>query len=233
MRLKVIVEMPLRRHVVAGVGPDAAYGDKAGDFFRAGFNVKNYRGYVSPKYVSAISDKLSRLVGWDINVFVIDANTNPALDLWDLDRLSDFTGVPLGDLGSSINFVMSGDNRQGEFSVWLYVHQLGEALEREYDPYGYSDGSEFTSRFKELEARLDDLVGARNKNRVFRMGSARAGKMVDFWQEVFTEFLWHGGEIRFNDVVDGVEDVVGDIKVLIGEVLDASVGEVLFNDYGE
>jgi len=56
----------------------------------------------------------------------------------------------------------------------------------------------------------------------------------DFHQELITEFLWHGGRIRF-DYPDGVArrdvDALFDLfKSALRQLLDACVGDVLVND---
>ena len=94
---------------------------------------------------------------------------------------------------------------------------------------------------------MDNLFpGKKNGDRTaweyrLKMGSAREAKRTgrdinDLHQELITEFLWHGGRIRFDypDDVDRREvDAVFDIfKTALRELLDGLVGDVLVNDNG-
>lgn len=253
---RVLSEMPVRHFKAAGalpIGDEEEFRKKHGhmSYYAANFKDKSYGGYTSPKYMGIVSDKLSRLSGYNINIFVIDGEENEG-DLFynphevgpslpPMAKLSKLTGVPVSDFKDAINFFMTGNNAQEEFSPWLYMHQLGEALENEcrMADHEFGEHEAIGAQFVEFYARIKDLV----PDWMYRlkMGSAREAKRTNSWigdlhQELITEFLWHGGRIRFDypDDVDRREvDAVFDIfKTALRQLLDALVGEFLYNDIG-
>jgi len=252
---RVLSEMPVRHFKAAGAKPtgdEAEFVKKHGhmSYYSANFKDKSYEGYVSPRYMGMISDKLSRLSGYNINIFVIDAEENELYDrtgqVDSITILSKLTEVPVNDLNDAVNFIMTGNNAQKEFSPWLYLHQLGEALNNECrvdDPSGepeeFGEHEAIGAQFMEFYIRIKELV----PDWMYRlkMGSAREAKMKgsfigDLHQEIITEFLWHGGRIRFDypDDVDKREvDAAFDIfKTALRKLLDAYVGGILQNDIG-
>jgi hypothetical protein len=201
---------------------------------------RSYAGYVAPKYMEVLSDKLSRLSGYNINIFIIDGRLNDVYG--SMDELSKLTSVPVSELKDAINFIMTGNNAQRQFSPWLYMHQLGEALNNECRIDDLNDSrfgrhEEAGAKFMEFYAGIEKLVP--DWEHRLKMGSAREAKekgsiIGDFHQELMTEFLWHGGRIRF-DYPDGVDrrevDALFDVfKSALRQLLDACVGNILIND---
>ena len=221
--------------------PQFGYGHGEKPYFKQ----KSYEGYVAPKYMEIMSDKLSRLSGYHINIFIIEARGNNLnLSSFKIDDLAQVTGLPLSELTDTINFIMTGNNQQSEFSPWLYMHQLGEAIEKacggledSANPgLGNADGWEFNDFYFGME----DLLGSRWIDNL-KMGSARESKrrqlyIVDLHQELITEYLWHGGRIRFDypEEVDRSEvDALLDIFYnAMTDLLNGLVGKLLFNDLG-
>ena len=221
--------------------PQFGYGHGEKPYFKQ----KSYEGYVSPKYMETMSDKLSRLSGYHINIFIIEARGNNLnSSSFKIDDLAQVTGLPLSELTDAINFIMTGNNQQSEFSPWLYMHQLGEAIEKacggledSANPgLGNADGWEFNDFYFGME----DLLGSRWIDNL-KMGSARESKrrqlyIVDLHQELITEYLWHGGRIRFDypEEVDRSEvDALLDIFYnAMTDLLNGLVGKLLFNDLG-
>ena len=221
--------------------PQFGYGHGEKPYFKQ----KSYEGYVSPKYMETMSDKLSRLSGYHINIFIIEARGNNLnRSSFEIDDLAQVTGLPLSELTDAINFIMTGNNQQSEFSPWLYMHQLGEAIEgacgglddSQFSGLGGADGWEFNDFYLGME----ELLGPRWIDNL-KMGSARESKrtqlyIVDLHQELITEYLWHGGRIRF-DYPEGVDrsevDALLDIFYnAMTDLLDGLVGKLLFNDLG-
>ena len=242
---RVLSEMPVRHFKAAGKtfqpgdyrsGFDT-YGDADDPHGLKGKN-RSYAGYVAPKYMEVLSDKLSRLSGYNINIFVIDGRLN---DIYRT-KLSELTGVPVSELSDAINFIMAGNNNQRQFSPWLYMHQLGEALNNQCRIDDLNDSrfgrhEEAGAKFMEFYDGIEKLVPDWQYR--LKMGSAREAKRTNSWigdfhQELMTEFLWHGGRIRF-DYPDGVDrrevDALFDVfKSALRQLLDACVGSVLIND---
>lgn len=240
--------MPVRHFMPAGNRPER---DDSNPQFSYGhgdkpyFKQKSYEGYVSPKYMEIMSEKLSRLSGYHINIFIIEARGNNLnRSSFKIDDLAQVTGLPLSELTDAINFIMTGNNQQSEFSPWLYMHQLGEAidaacggLEDSANPgLGNADGWEFNDFYLGME----DLLGPRWIDNL-KMGSARESKrrqlyIPDLHQELITEYLWHGGRIRFDypEEVDRSEvDALLDIFYnAMTDLLNGLVGKLLFNDLG-
>ena len=87
---------------------------------------------------------------------------------------------------------------------------------------------------------MEELLGPRWIDNL-KMGSARESKrtqlyIVDLHQELITEYLWHGGRIRF-DYPEGVDrsevDALLDIFYnAMTDLLNGLVGKLLFNDLG-
>jgi len=254
---RVLSEMPVRHFKAAGalpIGDEEEFGKKHGhmSYYASNFKDKSYEGYVSPKYMGTISDKLSRLIGYDINIFVIDGAENEFYDetgeVDSITILSKLTEVPVSELEDAINFIMTGNNAQKEFSPWLYMHQLGEALENECrmsdHEFGAHEavGAQFVDFYARIEKLVPDWVGrlkmgsAREAKREYLSGKIGAVSIGDLHQELITEFLWHGGRIRFDypDNVDRREvDALFDaFKSALRQLLDACVGQILVNDVG-
>ena len=221
--------------------PNFSYGHGEKPYFKQ----KSYEGYVAPKYMEIMSDKLSRLSGYHINIFIIEARGNNLnRSSFKIDDLAQVTGLPLSELTDAINFIMTGNNQQSEFSPWLYMHQLGEAIEgacgglddSQFSGLGGADGWEFNDFYLGME----DLLGSRWIDNL-KMGSARESKrrqlyIPDLHQELITEYLWHGGRIRF-DYPEGVDrsevDALLDIFYnAMTDLLNGLVGKLLFNDLG-
>jgi hypothetical protein len=240
---RVLSEMPVRHFKAAGrtfqpgdrrSGFDT-YDDDVDDPYGLKGKNRSYAGYVAPKYMEVLSDKLSRLSGYNINIFIIDGRLN---DIYRTE-LSELTGVPVNELKDAINFIMAGNNAQRQFSPWLYMHQLGEALNNacRIDDPSFGRHEEAGAKFMEFYAGIAKLVP--DWEHRLKMGSAREAKekgsiIGDFHQELITEFLWHGGRIRF-DYPDGVArrdvDALFDLfKSALRQLLDACVGDVLVND---
>ena len=227
---RVLFEMPVRHFRAAG-----GRGDGVGPNFKD----KSYEGYVSPKYMEIVSDKLSRLSGYNINIFIIEGMTDIGVVWRDkaglVEKLSKAADMPVSELSDSINFVMSGNNRQREFSPWLYMHQLGEAINGKIIVEDERGGTAFEDFYDKIYGLVPDWVYR------LKMGSAREAKregsdINDLPQELITEFLWHGGRIRFDYPVDvDRREVDAAFEVFYAELsgwLDAFVGDVLFNDIG-
>jgi hypothetical protein len=245
--LRVLSEMPVRHFKAAG--RTFQPGDRKSGFEvfdindpSSDDNNKSYEGYVSPKYMGIVSDKLSRLIGYNINIFVTDGGLNQIN--YNVNYLSHLTGVPVSELSDAINFMMVGNNRQRQFSPWLYMHQLGEALnnicrvdlagtpQEDFGRYKVI-GKRFVKFYAEIKELVPDWVYR------LKMGSARqakseGGRITDLHQELITEFLWHGGKIRF-DYPDGVDrrevDALFDnFKTTLRALLDKCVGRIIEND---
>lgn len=74
------------------------------------------------------------------------------------------------------------------------------------------------------------------------MGSAReakatGGSINDLLQEIITEYLWHGGRIRFDypDDIDKneIDDIFDSFKATLEQLLNGLVGHIVTNDIGE
>lgn len=218
------------------------------------FRDKSYEGYVSPKYMGIVSDKLSRLSGYNMNIFIIEGMTDRGTAWKDkaglVQKLSKAADMPVSELSDAINFVMSGNNTQKEFSPWLYMHQLGEAINSKIIELDESGGTAFEDFYNEISKLVPYWIFC------LKMGSAREAKKIylsgelkgvaltnhvnqpinDLPQELITEFLWHGGRVRFdypNDV--DKREVDAAFEIFYAELrgwLDVFVGDVLFNDNG-
>ena len=238
---KILSEMPIRHFMPAGKKiehaesefPNYSYGDKA--YFRS----KSYEGYTSPKYIEIMSDKLSRLSGYHINIFIIEARSNETRfhDFYPIEDLAEITGLPLSELTDAINFIMTGNNQQTQFSPWLYMHQLGEAINGACGGLD-TGGDEF--EFQDFYDGMEDLIGPKWIYHL-KMGSAREAKqsntdITDLHQELITEYLWHGGRIRF-DYPDNIEKEKVDSLLNIfydqmKQQLNGLIGKVIINDPG-
>lgn len=120
MKLSIINEMPLNiykstinRHLLSKMEKDSPIR----------FNNNSFNNYMSPRIIKVAIEKLNRLSNYNINVFVCP-NDIPK----DINELSLITNTDISNIKNSINFLFVGDNNQKEFSPWLLVHQMGEAL---------------------------------------------------------------------------------------------------------
>ena len=243
---RVLSEMPVRHFkAAAGMGRETTNNPKQ-QVPWPHFKDKSYEGYTSPKYMKIVSDKLSRLSGYNINIFIIEGMTDSGTAYKDkaglVQKLSKATDMSASELSDAINFVMSGNNSQKEFSPWLYMHQLGEAINGKIIENDESSGTAFQDFYDEIYGLVPDWIFR------LKMGSAREAKKAylsgelkdidqpinDLPQELITEFLWHGGRIRF-DYPDDVDkrEVDAAFDIFYAELsgwLDSFVGDVLFND---
>ena len=226
---KILSEMPIRHF--------KAFSDRARHSIGGPqFHDNTIMGYTSPKYMATVSEKLSRLSGFNINIFVIEAYGDYE-SAYKLETLSKVAGVPIDDLKDAINFVMTGNNAQMEFSPWLYMHQLGEAI------FIHCSGAEVGDvilHFKDFFDRIEELVPDWKYR--LKMGSAReakatGGSINDLLQEIITEYLWHGGRIRFDypDDIDKneIDEIFGIFKATLEQLLNGLVGQIITNDIGE
>lgn len=236
MKLRMILsEMPVRHFKAAGSLPGS----------RRSFEEKSYEGYTSPKYMNIVSEKLSRLSGYNINIFIIDTISNKLTPDMRIEELAKLTGVPVNELEDAINFIMSGNRGQIEFSPWLYMHQLGEAITEHYQNiYGLDeddpdDDLEYAifGQATGIHDRLHKLIPD-NWHYRLKMGSARKAKaehsvIEDLFAELLTEYMWHGGRIRFDypENVDKreIDEVLNLIYFEFKTLLDGCVGKILFN----
>ena len=236
---KILSEMPVRHFIPAGNRYEGPPIRGYGPGERAMFKGKTYDGYVSPKYMRVLSDKLSKISGYNINIFIIEAIANPSsasAKAFSIDELSAMTNLPISELTDAINFIMTGNREQREFSSWMYMHQLGEAITERY-----ADGDDFV--FKDFYSKMEQLDPQWYLN--LKMGSARTakedaledgfGEIEDLHQELITEYLWHGGRIRFDygelDKSE-VDAAFNSFYSTMDYVLADSVGQVLINDAG-
>jgi hypothetical protein len=246
---KVLSEMPIRHFMPAGNRYEGPTHENYSHGELPYFKHKSYEGYVSPKYMQIMSEKLSRLSGYHINIFIIEGKgNNIRYNNFKIEDLAQVTGLPLSELTDAINFIMTGNNNQSEFSPWLYMHQLGEAIEKacggleDSSNAGAGSGVDDGWAFNDFYSGMEDLLGQRwYKN--LKMGSAReikndeqGGYINDLHQELITEYLWHGGRIRF-DYPEGVDksevDALLDIFYnAMTDTLNGLVGKLLVNDYG-
>jgi hypothetical protein len=230
---RILSEMPLRHHKAVGKEPDPTM-----DRFQPlpHFMDKTYEGYVSPRLMEVLSEKLSRMSGHNFNIFVIDVMNNPGTSrrtprsyLDDLDQLSKFSGVPIEELSDAINVIMAGNNGQTAFSPWLYMHQIGEAF-----------GNSVRNIEDTFEEFIDEIIAAAGENwfaDTLKMGSARQAKegieIADPLQELMTEYLWHGGRIRIV-IPKGADkaailNAYETFSLIFEELLDKNVGDIIRN----
>jgi hypothetical protein len=228
---KILSEMPIRHF--------KAFSDRAPPSMTGPqFHDNTIMGYTSPKFMATVSEKLSRLSGFNINIFVIEGyGSNNFRKAFKLETLSKVAGVPVEDLNDAINFVITGNNRQMEFSPWLYMHQLGEAINTHCSNARADD---LILHFKDSLDRLEELVPDWKYR--LKMGSARKAKATgeavnDLLQEIITEYLWHGGRIRFDypDDIDKneIDEILGNFKATLEQLLNGLVGRIITNDIGE
>jgi len=228
---KILSEMPIRHF--------KAFKDRKRSPFSAQFHDNSMKGYTSPKYMAIVSDKLSRLSGYNINIFVIEGYMEryPRETVFKLETLAKHTGVPIEDLKDAINFIMTGNAVQLEFSPWLYMHQLAEAINLHCS---IEEQGDTILHFKDFMDRIDKLVPDWKYR--LKMGSARkakatGGSIGDLLQEMITEYLWHGGRIRFDypDDVDKneIDELFDSFKATLEGLLNGLVGEFLVNDPGQ
>lgn len=234
-------EMALRHHVVAGDSSVDTPGGRPPEDPQ--FGTRSYKGYTSPRYIEAMSNKLSRLTKYNINIFVIDGTQNSDVFYPEygtrylykalskpsgshhLPWISEVTGVPINEMVDAINIVMTGDRAQAEFTPWIYIHQIAEAIRN-------TNISVFDKMFAEPIKSLMEIVGPDWKS-VFKMGSVRDKRMFDVTQEITTEYLWHGGRIRYNDFGDPrIGKIISQLEDIVSDILDSSIGGVFYNDAG-
>ena len=232
---KILSEMPVRHFRPAGRRYEASSSEPSdGEGKPAYFSGKSYDGYASPRYIGIVSDKLSRMTGYNFNIFIIEGRGETVTNVEDL---SEVTELPLSELEDAINFIMTGNREFSAFSPWLYIHQLGEAISLKCGNFAdgeNADGWEFNDFYDTMFA-LDNRWIYRLK-----MGSARDAKayesdIMDLHQELMTEYLWHGGRIRIDS--DGLDKNALDVALnsfydAMKNVLDRLVGQVLINDAG-
>ena len=231
---KILSEMPVRHFRPAGRRYEASSSEPDGEGKPAYFSGKSYEGYASPRYIGIVSDKLSRMTGYNFNIFVIEGRGETVANVQDL---SEVTELPLSELEDAINFIMTGNREFTVFSPWLYVHQLGEAINLKCGNFVDGENAEGWE-FNDFYATMFELDPQWYLN--LKMGSARAAKednsdIEDLHQELITEYLWHGGRIRFDygelDKSE-VDAALNSFYDTMKNVLDRLVGQVLTNDAG-
>lgn len=232
---QILNEMPLRHHKAVGNKPDPTL---RGYPPYPRFWGKSYEGYTSPRFIKVLSDKLSRMSGYNFNIFVIDAMANPGTDRryphkyrYNLKELSKFTGVPMEELTDAINVLMVGNQDQTEFSPWLYMHQIGEAFANSL--------VDIEGTFYEFIEEIEAAAGKNWYADTLKMGSARLAKrgedIPDTFQELMTEYLWHGGKIRIS-IPEGTDKAAilhayETFSLLFEEILDNAVGHIIINQH--
>ena len=227
---KILSEMPIRHF--------KAFNDRAEESMDGSqFHDNTIMGYTSPKFMATVSEKLSRLSGFNINIFVIEGYDRIYKNEYELETLSKVAGVPVEDLKDAINFVMTGNAQQYEFSPWLYMHQLGEAINLHCSG---AEAGDVILHFKDFFDRIEELVPDWKYR--LKMGSAREAKATggaigDLLQELITEYLWHGGRIRFDypDDIDKneIDEIFDSFKATLEQLLNGLVGHIVTNDLGE
>jgi hypothetical protein len=142
--------------------------------------------------------------------------------------------VSIEDLKDAINFIMTGNNAQLEFSPWLYMHQLAEAINQYCSIEEIGDT---ILHFKDFMDRIEELVPDwkyRLKMGLARQAKATGGSIGDLLQEIITEYLWHGGRIRFDypDDVDKneIDEIFDNFKATLEGLLNGLIGQILVND---
>lgn len=210
---------------------------------------KLFKAWASPKFHKVLSDKLSRLLNYNIILFVggnIDyyygREHGPSLD-----DISKKSGIPIETLKNSItvNIVGSGGG-QDMATPWIILHQVAEALIgdtdagdllRLYAPHLESDpDDDIDSMWDAIYNRyLYEYFGPRSAwgelssraisgsglaySKLFKFKSAQNPSDMD--QEILTEYMWHGGKIRMRKIPEIPQQVLDAVKQELLNICDA------------
>lgn len=251
-----LTEAPLEYQVQ----PEADRKDPRGS--GPGFHNNQYKAWSSPKFLEMVKTKLIRLanhniiliIGGDVTRTPEPRALNPGTKdeyrythhrLSTIEELSKATNIPIKTLQNSITVNLNSSQPDADpASPWMIIHQITEALR--YDVLedarnaGYTDlyGDDNEAMFlhhieKNFGPQANNHEIARTIfRRIFKMQSAqnKTGEMIN---ELFTEYLWHGGKIRVNYPEDLNRQVVDKLKAELETyftlVLDRAVGKYYDN----
>ncbi len=225
---------------------------------------RKFTAWSSPKFLKILSQKLSRLTSHNILLFVggnikgREAYSDDAPERNDPSRQQflrqiahKHTGIDPTILDHSIivNITNYGGG-QDTASPWIILHQVSEALMLYNE-----NGPDFVAKLLKAERKTDiwdtcyfHLLYKYTKGTkigmplsrsletyasIFKFKSA-ASRGVDADQEILTEYMWHGGNIRVNYPPDIPKMVIDRLKAVLErtckKILDDAVGHVLSNN---
>lgn len=227
-----------------------------------GFPNNQYKAWTSPKFLETVKTKLMQLANHNIILIVggnitqtpeqrtIDLGTK---DEWaythhrqsTMEEVSKATNIPISTLKKSITInINSSQPNADPASPWMIIHQITEALRYEIlqdardasytDLYGDDNEAMFLHFIeKNFGPQANNHNIARKLfQQIFKMQSTKepVGEMIN---ELFTEYLWHGGKIRVNYPQNlnqqAINNLKAELEAYFTTVLDRAVGHYYDN----
>jgi hypothetical protein len=259
MKLKLITEMPLVGYHVN----DNVVGKSDKDSLDNQFSPQSANALRAPKVLTQLTKVLNRsrhkiIVIADqkpprnFRTRPTSAPNNVGFESALSDQYYQEAGIDPNTAKDAITMVISFDNSEGQhnLSPWMILHQIGEVA---------TNGGENTwwidlfhkyakhlqvplARGREEEVRMYAYeYGSDGKSafsHIFNMKSARefihgGFSNYDMDQELVTEYLWYGGNIRVNypDWIDKkvVDTIKAELEYEIGKRLDSMTGKAFNN----